>query len=156
MGRGKTVEEWTEWTEKMKAGHANGNGHGRSLDVEARMLPTPTRRDYRQGSDAQVGRKGHGTPPLSQVTHETDWGRYADAIARHERAFGHPAPAPCDDKRRLSAGFVEFMMMLPAGWTFGTRTQRLKMLGNAVVPAQAMLALSLLAPTEKEGGPDDH
>ena len=41
--------------------------------------------------------------------------------------------------------FVEWMMGLPVGWTEGpSRTQRLRMLGNAVVPQQAALALHLL------------
>ena len=41
--------------------------------------------------------------------------------------------------------FVEWMMGFPQDWTEGvSRTQRLKMLGNAVVPAQAALALRLL------------
>jgi DNA (cytosine-5)-methyltransferase 1 len=42
--------------------------------------------------------------------------------------------------------FVEWMMGFPAGWTEGpARTHRLRMLGNAVVPQQAALALALLA-----------
>ena len=42
--------------------------------------------------------------------------------------------------------FVEWMMGFPAGWTEGVpRTPRLKMLGNAVVPQQAALALNLLS-----------
>ena len=42
--------------------------------------------------------------------------------------------------------FVEWMMGFPAGWTDGiSRTQRLKMLGNAVVPQQAAFALTLLS-----------
>ncbi len=41
--------------------------------------------------------------------------------------------------------FSEWMMGLPAGWTAGIpRTPRLKMIGNAVVPQQASLALELL------------
>jgi hypothetical protein len=41
--------------------------------------------------------------------------------------------------------FVEWMMGLPVGWTEGSaRTHRLRMLGNAVVPQQASLALRLL------------
>jgi DNA (cytosine-5)-methyltransferase 1 len=43
--------------------------------------------------------------------------------------------------------FVEWMMGLPAGWVSETdtsRTQQLRMLGNAVVPQQASLALELL------------
>ena len=41
--------------------------------------------------------------------------------------------------------FVEWMMGFPVGWVDGvSRTQALKMLGNAVVPQQAALALQLL------------
>ena len=41
--------------------------------------------------------------------------------------------------------FVEWMMNFPIGWTEGVaRTHRLRMLGNAVLPAQGVLALSLL------------
>jgi len=43
MGEGKTVEHWDEWTAAMQAKHGNGNGHGKSLAIEAqRLLPTPT------------------------------------------------------------------------------------------------------------------
>jgi hypothetical protein len=42
MGRGKTPEDWDAWTDKMRAAHGNGNGHGKSLEIEAmRLLPTP-------------------------------------------------------------------------------------------------------------------
>lgn len=42
MGEGKTLERWDEWTAEMQAKHGNGNGHGRSLAIEAmRLLPTP-------------------------------------------------------------------------------------------------------------------
>lgn len=55
------------------------------------------------------------------------------------------APMPVDDKGRLDPSFVEWLMGFPAGWTSTmTRTQALKALGNAVVPAQAVFALSLL------------
>lgn len=41
--------------------------------------------------------------------------------------------------------FVEWMQGFPVGWTEGpARTHRLRMLGNAVVPAQAALAIRLL------------
>ncbi len=50
MGRGKTVEDWDEWTDRMRAEHGNGNGHGKSLEIEAlRLLPTPTAADNRDG-----------------------------------------------------------------------------------------------------------
>jgi DNA (cytosine-5)-methyltransferase 1 len=48
-----------------------------------------------------------------------------------------------DDKGRLAPAFVEWLMGFPAGWTDrSTRTQALKQLGNAVVPQQALRALS--------------
>ena len=41
--------------------------------------------------------------------------------------------------------FVEWMMGFPIGWTEDrSRTQRLKMLGNAVCPQQGELAIRLL------------
>lgn len=43
--------------------------------------------------------------------------------------------------------FSEWMMGLPGGWVTGTdtsRTQQLRMIGNAVVPQQAALAWSIL------------
>jgi DNA (cytosine-5)-methyltransferase 1 len=43
------------------------------------------------------------------------------------------------------------MMGLPQGWVTGhglTRTAELKMIGNGVVPQQAVLALRLLARTQ--------
>jgi hypothetical protein len=49
MGAGKTPEAWDAWTERMQAKHANGNGHGPSLSIEAQrlLLPTPTGRDHK-------------------------------------------------------------------------------------------------------------
>ena len=43
--RARPSSEWDEWTATMQAKHGNGNGHGKSLAIEAqRLLPTPTRR----------------------------------------------------------------------------------------------------------------
>jgi DNA (cytosine-5)-methyltransferase 1 len=78
----------------------------------------------------------------------TDFGPYADAVARWEPIVGRPAPDPTDDKRRLNPRFVEWMMGLPDGWVTDagvTRSQALKILGNGVVPQQAALALRLLS-----------
>lgn len=58
MGEGKTVEAWDAWTEKMRAAHGNGNGHGKSLAIEAqRLLPTQTSSDH----------KGATTPAAAQT-----------------------------------------------------------------------------------------
>jgi hypothetical protein len=49
MGRGKTVDEWDKWTDRMRAEHGNGNGHGRPLEIEAtRLLPTPIANDAKE------------------------------------------------------------------------------------------------------------
>lgn len=59
MGRAYTPETWDEWTERLKASHGNGNGHGPSLHVEAlRMLPTPRATDGTKGGPNQRGSSG--------------------------------------------------------------------------------------------------
>ena len=80
--------------------------------------------------------------------HLSRFGPYADAIARWEPVVGRPAPSPTDDKRRLNPAFVEWMMGLPAGWVtepLTARSKALKVLGNGVVPQQAVAAITLLA-----------
>lgn len=65
MGERKTLEEWDEWTAEMKGRHGNGNGHGRSLSIEARrnMWPTPTTQDAsNNGGPSQHERN---SPPLN-------------------------------------------------------------------------------------------
>ena len=95
MGAAYTPETWDEWTATMKAKHNNGNGHGKSLNVEAqRLLPTPTRRDWRD--------------------HETlmeDERRGKDTLARAlhvESAVQSllPTPTATDSKSSGSAGYT--------------------------------------------------
>lgn len=149
MGRAYTPETWDAWTERMKAAHGNGNGHGASLHIEAlRMLPTPTSRDHKgpnqrgddtcltgallptpSVADVEGGRKHRsgersGELLLNGIAHAQAFGQYAPAIARWEAALGRPAPAPTeptgrDGAHRLSPAFVEHMMGLPAGWVTG-------------------------------------
>jgi hypothetical protein len=88
MGAGKTPGEWDAWTEKMRAKHNNGNGHGRSLAIEAqRLLPTPCVADGTGGHLTRGGdrsnelllpgvaksiwaqRIGASTPPPSNAGH---------------------------------------------------------------------------------------
>ena len=119
-----------------------------------RLLPTPNTMDGMDArSDEALARakKSGGCSNLKDVR-PSHWGDYAEAIARHEQAFGHPAPDPTEPgpkgNPRLSARFCEWMMMLPAGWVTDvpgvTRNQALKALGNGVVSPQAAAALRLM------------
>jgi DNA (cytosine-5)-methyltransferase 1 len=151
MGEGKTVDEWDAWTDRMKTAHGNGNGHGKSLSIEAaRLLPTPSVADGMGGHLTRSGdRSNELLLPGVAKAHQQAWGQYAAAIARAEQAIGRPAPPPTEigpkGAPRLSPRFVEFLMMLPEGWvtdvTGLTRNDQLKMLGNGVVPAQCAAAL---------------
>ena len=121
------------------------------LATGGRLLPTPSVADTQGGRKSRSGER-NGELLLNGIAHADRWGEYAAAIARHERAFGRPAPDPTEPgpkgNPRLSARFCEWMMMLPAGWVTDvpgvTRNQALKALGNGVVPAQAAAALRLM------------
>ena len=71
--------------------------------------------------------------------------------ARNEYRFSssmdrQTVPDPLD-QGRLNVKFVEYMMGLPVGWVTDldlSRANKLKMLGNGVVPQQAYYALELL------------
>lgn len=161
MGEGKTVEAWDEWTARMKSTHGNGNGHGKSLAIEAqRLLPTPVSDNSRglPSSGTAYASLPNAVALLPGAAHHDRWGEYADAIARWEAVLGRPAPVPTEigaarlnrhgnpsRHPRLSPRFVEWLMGLPAGWVTDpaiglTRNQQLKALGNGVVPQQAAAA----------------
>ena len=143
MGAAYTPDEWDQWTAKMKAAHGNGNGHGKSLAIEAqRLLPTPV-------ADHSRGLVSDGTDYQSlpnEVAYR--WGDYEAAVTRHEAMLGRPAPAPTEPGKngrpRLSPRFVEWLMCLPDGHVTDvpglTRNDKLKALGNGVVPMQAAAA----------------
>lgn len=148
MGRSMTVEQWDEWTEGLKGKGYNGNGHGKSLSIEARrLLPTPKASDGPNGGPNMRNGKGQ----IDALPAVQDFGPYTAAIRRWELVLGRPAPAPTEPNAagqpRLSPRFTEWMMGLPDGWVTGiglSRTAALKMLGNGVVPLQALTALRLL------------
>jgi len=82
-----------------------------------------------------------------------DWGKYARAVLRWEHVLGRLVPCPVQPGKtgwRLSTVFVEWMMGLEPGWVTSvpglSRNDQLRLLGNGVVPQQAMLAFSLLWP----------
>ena len=124
------------------------------------LLPTP-----RTSDTNGVGEHGTGgldlrtavemLPTPTDPSGATRWGRYAAAVARCE-ALTRPAPDPTlpsgkSGAHRLSPAFVEFLMMLPAGWVTdpalwthlsasAARNVQLKLLGNGCVTAQAAAA----------------
>ena len=139
----------------MRAKHRNGNGHGKSLNIEVqRLLPTPRASDGPKGGPNQRGSKGDLTLP--SAVHR--FGPYAAAVARWETVTGTPAPPPTEvgggGGRLLSVAFAEWMMGLPAGWVTAvpgvTRSEALKLAGNGVVPKQAAEALRIMRDRERQ------
>ena len=149
---------------------------GPSLSALPLLLPTPCAHDSGNTPEEHLRKKPGRTvitslqvladhdllseaaltlPTTDPQTKGERWGRYADAVARCE-ALTRPAPDPTlpsgkGGAHRLSPAFVEWLMMLPAGWvtdpdlwthlTAGAaRNAQLKLLGNGCVTAQAAAA----------------
>ena len=126
MGERKTLDEWDDWTEEMQDRHGNGNGHGRSLSIEARrsMWPTPTSMDSK-------GSRGHrldGTKytPTSGLTLTDAVQMWATPIARDSRTFKGARRSPNSQGSEplvvqvggtLNPTWVEWLMGFPTGWT---------------------------------------
>lgn len=75
------------------------------------------------------------------------FGPFASGIERWGGVVGRPAPAPLTDDDRLSPEFVEWLMGLDQGRVTGhglSKRKELSILGNGVVPQQALLAFELL------------
>lgn len=145
MGAAYTPETWDLWCAEQQAKHGNGNGHGKSLAIEAqRLLPTPT-------TEPMTG-NGHARHLGGEIKPDR-WGAYTAAIARWEHTIGRPAPAPTmlstKGNPQLSPTFVEWLMGLPAGHVDDvpglTRNEKLKALGNGVVSQQCAEALRVMA-----------
>lgn len=88
---------------------------------------------------------------------DIDWGKYESAIRRWEAITGQPAPTPTEfgprGNIRLSSRFTEWMMGIPLGWVTGmgfARKHEFRLLGNGVVPQQAVLAIKGLLDEESD------
>lgn len=93
MGRGKTPEEWEAWKVDQRAKHANGNGHGESLEQAAlTMLPTPTTQDA--SNTAGPSQFNRNTPPLNAVVVMLPTPRAQNAENRNQHIWKRPAGQP--------------------------------------------------------------
>ena len=121
------------------------------------LLPTPTAGDGTKASSnpaTSQRRIDKGQQPFltDVVQTATDFGVYAPAVERWASVIGRPAPSPTEPGKygpRLSPGFIEWMMGLPAGHVTDpaiglSRAQAIRCLGNGVVPQQAAMALRQL------------
>ena len=86
--------------------------------VVAALLPTPVVSDAEQSRrDTARGEHwtSHAGTSLGDVAYAQAFGEYAAAVQRHADVVGIDPPEPTIDGR-LSPRFVEWMMMVPAGW----------------------------------------
>lgn len=155
-GAGQEQEGAADADGSGSQGPVVGEPGGRPLTAE-RAAADAGRDGLLRGQEQDLGPHGPGQQAplgddadgLAVGDHGEGWGDYEPAILRWEQVIGRPAPAPVDDKGRLSPDFVEWMMGWPAGWTDvpgSSRTSRLKQCGNGVVTHQAYAAyLHLLA-----------
>jgi DNA (cytosine-5)-methyltransferase 1 len=124
------------------------------------LLPTPQARDYNRAQLPEVRRAGGHQVNLSDVARELaenwehdGWGRHAPAIRGWEQIVGRPAPLPAERTRRgsfrLAVNFAQWCQGLPEDWVSGVPLlpyyAMIRILGNAVVPRQAAVALRQLA-----------
>ncbi|AMM11223.1 Modification methylase HhaI [Streptomyces albidoflavus] len=128
-----------------------------------RLLPTPAAHDWKSGASNLLGRNSR---PLNEVvvnllaetSHDagqwtaSDGTDYGPAVRRWEQRTGRPAPCPTEPgtrgNRRLAPAFAEWLMGLPTGWVTDVadipRKEQLRILGNGVVPQQALHAYTTL------------
>jgi hypothetical protein len=144
--------------ESRKRWHRGVRNLNEPVVHELALLPSPAARDYKSGESNLLERNARplnevAVAHLQPVAGIVDWGKYARAVLRWEHVLGRLVPCPLEPGRNgnlvLSPPLVEWMMGLDEGWVTGldlSRSAKLRLLGNGVVPQQASLALSILLP----------
>ena len=142
-----------------KSGASNLLGrNSRPLDeVVVNLLPTPKASDGPHGGPNQRDTSGRYYLPGQAVRLDDRWiaadgTDYGPAVRRWEQRTERPAPCPTEPgtrgNRRLAPAFAEWLMGLPTGWVTDVadipRKEQLRILGNGVVPQQALHAYTTL------------
>jgi len=135
---------------ERRTGHPAGSTRCGTGTVD--LLPTPAASDGARGPDyARVNRDGSGGDDLIttvfRAMESSQWGKYEPAIRRWENVT-RIAPSPTElgarGNPRLAARFSEWMQGWPLGWVTHvpiSRSAMLRIIGNGVVPQQAIAAL---------------
>ena len=87
MGDDKTLDWWHNWIEEKKRQHNNSNGHGKSLSIEVRLLPTPTARDWKDsGPNTNYERQAKKRILPGVIMHElsNDGNKHSDDPPHHQ------------------------------------------------------------------------
>ena len=136
---------------ERQQGFPEDNSQDGSMEIQGRDNPDGRNSDVAHSDSEYEYRTGQtGTRRWEEPT-DGYFGTYTDAIRRWEGIL-RPVPNPKDDRGRISVEFVEWMMGFPEDWTEGvSRTQRLKMLGNAVQVQCAELVGNLLMEKIRNG-----
>ncbi|WP_237081284.1 hypothetical protein [Mycobacteroides abscessus] len=122
---------------------------GPDLYAALALLPTPNASDASGGGAHPDRREGHSRQLIDYalLNGTPQWGKYAPAIRRWE-SVTREAPSPTElgtkGNPRLAAAFSEWMQGWPLGWVTDidiSRSAMLRIIGNGVVPQQAIAAL---------------
>jgi DNA (cytosine-5)-methyltransferase 1 len=110
----------------------------RQVEWEIRGIHGDTLNNFERSGLPMFSRKYGGLQPFQEFT---------QAIERWESISGREAPNPISKSgKAICEDFVFWMMGFPPGWLDIelTRSAKLRLLGNAVAPPQASLALELI------------
>lgn len=135
---------------RLRDGRLRTSGDDMLPDAVAALLPTPRRSDGDGGPNPLTRAERMDDVETRVIRLGGKWGKYAAAIDRWER-LTRSAPEPTElsrnGKPRLAPAFSEWMMGWPAGWVTDvgvSRNAQLRIIGNGVVPQQAIAALQWL------------